>query len=343
MASQLMTKELEHIQKMIDACRGKLSQQLPPNLVDGFRIGWHESKLKSLKDRRTSAWNWQKSGLDKRISETEERLRHIKLNAASDTSQREELLSRAVSEHLQYLEQIYAELAACLPVSDSLGDIEEQIKSTNENIVVNLRTYDQATEACKQMKANNDARNRESEQSLLGGLLNLAFDPLFDEEWLKNIATFAGLRLYKFVTYSDDLQNKRDDCISEYLIEAAKWNNLKLKAEIRKRKSERDAIPTVSLPRVDLFSVHGFPLNDPFERQRQFLDDIISEFNQPKEVPAHQGKSEREQREERVRKLRADRGAAMNDPELDPHERQIRINMYDDKIEDELEKIRELI
>jgi hypothetical protein len=33
----------------------------------------------------------------------------------------------------------------------------------------------------------------------------------------------------------------------------------------------------------------------------------------------------------------------MNDQELDPHERQARINMYDDKIEDELEKIRALI
>lgn len=343
MASQLITQELEHIQKMIEDCRRESSKQPPSNLVDELRIGWQKSKLRSLRGRRSSAWNWQKPGLEKRISETEERLQHIKQNAASDATQRQELWSRSASEHLQYLEQTYAELAACLPVPGSLRDIEEQIKSTNESLIVNLRTYDQATEAVKKMIADKDDRGKSAAEVPFLGLLNLAVNSLLDEEWVKNIAIFAGLRLYKLVTYSDDLQNKRDDCISEYLIEAATWNNLKIKAEIRKRKSERDAIPTASLPCVDLFSVHGFPLKDPFERQRQFLDDIIGELNQPNQNSDHQAKSEREQREQRIRNLRAARAAVMNDQELDDHERQVRIHMYDDKIEDELEKIREIL
>jgi len=93
--------------------------------VDGFRIDWHEAKLKSLREKRASAGNWRKSSFDERIREREKRLRQAKRDAASDASQRANLLSGAFSEHVQKLEQIYTELTARLPEPILLIDIEE--------------------------------------------------------------------------------------------------------------------------------------------------------------------------------------------------------------------------
>src|SRR5882757_2449778 len=107
MVSQLMMQELEHIQNMIKECRVDLPEEFPPNLVDGFRIDWHEAKLKSLREKRANASNWRKSSLDERISEREKRLQQAKRDAASDSSQRANLLSGAFSERVQELEQIY--------------------------------------------------------------------------------------------------------------------------------------------------------------------------------------------------------------------------------------------
>jgi hypothetical protein len=246
---------------------------------------------------------------------------------------------------LRQLERSYDAIKASLPELESLVDIEEQIKSTNDSIVVSLGEYDEAMQPVKAMKEHYENRENESEadQSLLGDFLDIALMSTVNVVELKNRVSFAGLKVYKFVMNSDDLQNRRDDRISGYFSEAAKWDGPKLRAEIRKRKSERDAIPTITLPNVTLFTVKDFPLKDPLERQRQFIDEVIAELSQPRQVPRHDERSERDQREERIKKLRAERATVMADQQLDAHERQVRINMYDDKIEAELEKFEPLI
>jgi hypothetical protein len=132
--------------------------------------------------------------------------------------------------------------------------------------------------------------------------------------------------------------------ISEYFSDSAKWDRLKLRAEIRKKTSEMEAVPTASVPNVTLFTVSNFPLKNPFVRQRQFLEELIAELNSlNKKEPGQQGISERKQREERIKKLRREKAAVEANQNLDSHERQARINMYEDAIGKELDNLRDLI
>ena len=344
----LMKQELECIEKILKQRRLEVNQPKPPVLdpIADFRLGWNADKLASLKRRRGRAWNWQKAGLDERIRKTEQHIKHLKEGTATRKAEFQSLASDEEKKKLKHLEEQYAALSASLPKPESLVDIEQQIKSTNESIIVSFRAYDEVTKSSQAWETQKEANEKEraADPSLLGGLFDLALESMVDETELRIMIASAGLKLYKLVMYSDYLQNSRDDKNLEYLSEAAAWNPLKLKAEIRKKNSELEAVPNFPLPNVMLFTVNDFPLKNPFVRQRQFLEELIAELGlMTKQEVKQQPNNERKQREKRIEKLRKDRAAVQANQNLDSHERQMRVNMYDDAIENELEKLRSLI
>lgn len=252
--------------------------------------------------------------LDPQEEEERRRARAAKLERSAKER------ARAAESKLREFQELYADLKAPLPDPASLSDIEAQIKSTNQEIAAAALDYERTAkpfsrvtkgfdtagflklsgdaavydDAVRQNKPINpdhplSGKNAEVVAKAIEGVASLgtafmdSLETTFPSLRLEDpriTAAFLGLRLYKLVLHSDQLQDKREAGVPEYLREATKWDALKLKAEVRKRRGEEDALPKVSLPEVDLFTTKHFSLPDPFSRQRRFLEEIIAELEE---------------------------------------------------------------
>jgi chromosome segregation ATPase len=153
----LMKQELECVEKIVKQRRLEMDQPKPVlDPIADFRVGWNAEKLASLKRRRGRAWNWQKAGLDERIRETEQHIKRINEQSATRTTAFQSLNSQEERKRLKHLEEQYAELKASLPKPESLVDIEQQIKSTNESIIITLREYDRVTKSSESWETQKD-------------------------------------------------------------------------------------------------------------------------------------------------------------------------------------------
>lgn len=365
----LMEQKLEYARQILEQRRIEASKTPDLNHAESFLMRQLRETLSRLERDRQTAVRQKRDKLDARISDTKKRMARLTESAKE--------APKSAEMKLQKLEAWYERLRAPLPDPESLRSLEEQIRSTNDDIAAAAQEYKKLAEPFSKtaenfdlaglMRMSGDALSHDKEfdgynpfsgesattaANALKGLANLgkavktALEvslPAGQPTELNILTSFIGLTLYKLVTYSNILQDRREDHISEYLRGAATWDRVKLQSEIRKRKSESDAVPRIELPSVNLFTTDNFPLPDPLSRQRLFLQEIISNLEAPF---AEDGKQKEHGKiyecNERIRKKENEKVTVQGDPKLTEQARRRLLNMLDDELEAEYDLLQTL-
>jgi len=319
MAAGLMKQEIECMERILQLRRTEVNSSPKPNPAETAKIRLEISMLQKIEsdlykqELEIGFFEWFSRNLfhgedqaakKLRLKEISQKIRQLQKSLPPDRLFEDQTLPK--------FEKLCSEIKADLPKPETLVDIEEKLRLTNEEIIATVREYEKNFHAdIAAMPSDYKPANVSGPPGMLNTFLQLVQLPVDAAGTQRVVIAFAGLKLYRFVSYSNTLQDLRDDHISGYLQVAVKWEPLKRKAEIRKKKNELAAIPELTLPNVTLFTINNFPLPDPFARQKLFLEEIIADLNAAtaEEGPEQKKSREKDQCEARLNDLRSKRAA----------------------------------